>query len=199
GSGASSSGGNASRAVSGTRWSRSSDRGTPNTSPAAPGLKRMPVKVSPGASRVGAGPVSGPATNGPDGPQMRSTHPSGTTSWCPASSLTRRHRQAIRPASAGSGGHSTYIPPRYAAPPTEPLGVQPCHQNPSETRSQKGGDPRESGTHCSREKVVLTVKDGEGPGEEVAATLKTGGNSPRGCDPHCQAGEPLGGKVGVVL
>ena len=47
---------------------------------AAPGRNRTPANTVPGASSVGAGPVSGPATNAPlPCSQMRSLQPSGRT------------------------------------------------------------------------------------------------------------------------
>ena len=63
----------------------------------------------PAAIVVATGPVSGPATNAPrPGSQIRSVHPSGSTSPARAapSPVTCAHRQATASRSAAGAGHS---------------------------------------------------------------------------------------------
>jgi hypothetical protein len=61
-------------------WSRSSRAASPSAGPAAPGPKRTPNSVSPGAMSTTTGPVAGPATTrSPSWPQTTSMQPSGRT------------------------------------------------------------------------------------------------------------------------
>jgi methyl-accepting chemotaxis protein len=103
--------GSSPRSRSGTRWSRSSESGTPSAAPPAPGSRRAPTNTSPGRVLEIHDAVSGPATTAPSPlRQTMSTHASGITrTGAPSARWIQRQAIAFRAHAGGRNSRSMSV------------------------------------------------------------------------------------------